>query len=1225
MSFIQWNIRSLQANREELNIMLSSHNPIVFSLQETFIGNGDNCVFRNYNFYHKAGTTGTTNRTFHGGVGMLVNSSFPHCRVNLQTDLQAVATRVTCGNRTITICSLYIPPSNLVTAEQLEDLVNQLPPPLMVLGDFNAHSTLWGDNKVDRRGKLVENVILKHNLSLLNDGSKTYFHPGTGTSTAIDLSICSPSIFLDLQWSVGDDLCGSDHAPIFINYNNNINTTAMPSWKLRKADWCAFTNLSTRELASLVPDTSIDDFTASLTQIATETIPTSKPCTRKRNTIWFNDDCKDAILERRKALSKLKHTISAEHLNEYKIVRAKARRTIKNVRRQSWQRFVSSINSRTSIKKVWNMINKIAGKKSPIEIHHLKSGDNEITSLSEIAEKLGETFCENSSSHSSTVNFQNHRAKAERQHLKFKSNNKETYNELFTIQELSDAINKSKDSAVGPDNIHYQMLKHLSEPALSSLLGILNNTWVTGNFPDSWRQANIIPIPKPNKDKSDPSSYRPIALTSCICKVMERMVNSRLVWYLEKRKLITPMQSGFRKGRCTTDQLLRLETFIRESFINRQHVTAIFFDLEKAYDTTWKYGIMKDLHEAGLRGRLPEFIGGFLQDRQFCVRLGSTYSKEFSQEMGVPQGCILSVTLFCLKINSIVKCISPGVECSLYVDDFLICYRSKYTHIAERHLQQCLNKLQHWADTNGFKFSPSKTVCVHFCRLRKPHPDPVLTLNGTPIPVVEQTKFLGVIFDSKLSFIPHIRYLKDKCMKAINLLKVLSNTSWGADQQTLLHLYRSLIRSKLDYGCIVYGSARPSYLKILDPIENCALRLCLGAFRTSPATSLCVEANEPPLDIRRKRLSLQYVARLASNPSNPAHNVAFKPQFKAQFNKKPSQTATFGIRMAPDIKTLGLVGKNVALWSIPTVPPWTLHRPIVNLDLHRYSKSDTSPELFRAKFNEIRDGFSGYSEFFTDGSKDGTKASSAVIYQNKSRSTRLSDGASIFTAELYAILTALSWIHKTATRQFVIYSDSLSSLVAIKHFKLENEILYRIMKSYSDICSTGKLVIFCWIPSHVGISGNEKADAEAKSALLKHITKIKLPSNDFMPSIKFHCNNLWQQSWDTCVSNKLHSIQPVICQTKCIISKRRDAVILSRLRIGHTRLTHSYLLSRDDVPECETCQLPLTVQHILIDCKEYTSVRERHFSAQTLSELLQPSHSQLVLNFIKDIGLFDQI
>jgi len=224
------------------------------------------------------------------------------------------------------------------------------------------------------------------------------------------------------------------------------------------------------------------------------------------------------------------------------------------------------------------------------------------------------------------------------------------------------------------------------------------------------------------------------------------MVNSRLVWYLEKNKLISSAQSGFRKHRSTTNQLVRLETFIREAFIQNQHATAIFFDLEKAYDTTWKHGILKDLYDTSLRGRLPLFIAGFLYDQQFkSHRVGGMYSKPYEQETGVPQGSVLSVTLFCLKINSIVKELPASVTCSLYVDDFLICYRSKYIHIIERHLQQSLNKIEHWANTNGFRFSSSKTVCMHFSRLCKPHPDPTLILYGTAIPVLQEMKFLGLI------------------------------------------------------------------------------------------------------------------------------------------------------------------------------------------------------------------------------------------------------------------------------------------------------------------------------------------------------------------------------------------------------------------------------------------------------------------------------------------------
>ena len=251
------------------------------------------------------------------------------------------------------------------------------------------------------------------------------------------------------------------------------------------------------------------------------------------------------------------------------------------------------------------------------------------------------------------------------------------------------------------------------------------------------------------------------------------MINARLVYFFESNNLITPLQSGFRQECSTTDHLVRFETFIRDAFIKKEHLVAVFFDLEKAYDTTWKYGIMKDLHDLGLKGRLPSFIGNFLSDRNLKVRVGSTRSESHEQEMGVPQGSILSVTLFNIKINNITKCLSPGTDCSLYVDDFLICYRFKHMHTIKQQLQQNINKLHHWATENGFTFSKSKTVCMHFCQLRKHHKDPNPRLDRTPIPVVEENKFLCILFDRKLTFIPHINYLKVKCLKALDLLKVV--------------------------------------------------------------------------------------------------------------------------------------------------------------------------------------------------------------------------------------------------------------------------------------------------------------------------------------------------------------------------------------------------------------------------------------------------------------------
>ena len=151
-----------------------------------------------------------------------------------------------------------------------------------------------------------------------------------------------------------------------------------------------------------------------------------------------------------------------------------------------------------------------------------------------------------------------------------------------------------------------------------------------------------------------------------------------------------------------------------------------------------------------------------------------------SKRWVVPQGSILSVTLFILKINNIADVIPSSFEKSLFVDDFSIICSSRNMASIERQLQLCLNKVEKWADENGFKFSKTKTVCMHFCNKRKLHPDPILTIYDSQIPVVSQTKFLDVIFHSKLYFKAHINYIRQKCEKAMYLLKVVSKNGLGS-------------------------------------------------------------------------------------------------------------------------------------------------------------------------------------------------------------------------------------------------------------------------------------------------------------------------------------------------------------------------------------------------------------------------------------------------------------
>ena len=207
----------------------------------------------------------------------------------------------------------------------------------------------------------------------------------------------------------------------------------------------------------------------------------------------------------------------------------------------------------------------------------------------------------------------------------------------------------------------------------------------------------IIPILKSGKDPRNPTNYRPIALTSCSCKTMGRMINHRLVWYIESHNLLINVH------------LVIFETFCRETFIHNQHLVSwVFLGFFFWFgESLWYHMKVWDIK---IPLRLPIFISSFFKDRSFKVWVESTFSDATLIEIGVTQSSILSVTLFVVKINSITQCLKRDIDCSLYVDDFQICYWSSNLSIIESQLQLCLNKLQQCAADNGFRFSKTKTV-----------------------------------------------------------------------------------------------------------------------------------------------------------------------------------------------------------------------------------------------------------------------------------------------------------------------------------------------------------------------------------------------------------------------------------------------------------------------------------------------------------------------------------
>ena len=180
------------------------------------------------------------------------------------------------------------------------------------------------------------------------------------------------------------------------------------------------------------------------------------------------------------------------------------------------------------------------------------------------------------------------------------------------------------------------------------------------------------------------------------------------------------------------------------------------------------------------------------------------------------------------------------------------------------------------------------------------------------------------MFDHRLTWVAHIKYVKTKCLEALNILRVLSHTSWGADRQTLLRLHKAFIISKLSYGCEIYSSATQSHLKSLDSVHHAGIRLATGGFKSSPIPSLLVDAGELPLDLYRQSSLLRYWYRVQRLPNSLAYKTANGENCFNFYEAHSKSPQPFGFRVKQVLSELNLSRNPVCPFKFPVTPPWKL-------------------------------------------------------------------------------------------------------------------------------------------------------------------------------------------------------------------------------------------------------------------------------------------------------------
>jgi len=1225
LQILQWNANGILSKLPEFKNYLSNlqDQPDIICIQETHLNKNKQLKIASYITERRD----RENSSHSGGVATLIKTGLTYTILEKIEDIEELTIRVKLNDQHLIISNIYNPPKKRIDEDKYITLASRNN--VIVLGDFNAHLPIFGDNTVNSEGKSMEKIIETTDLVVLNDKSGTRINHN-GNMSCIDIALASRNIALKINWNVQDDSLGSDHFPINISINkasdqepnNNIE-----KYNLRRADWSSFKKESKEifQRSMFDEDNSVynKNIVEAIHEAAAKCIPKTSNKNRTKNTPYWSKKCNDAVNCRKRAQRKMRKTRDIEDCIQYRKSKAEAQKIIREEKKRCWKNYCNSLTTDTKLSSVWQMAKKMSGIDANSAIPTLKEQGNIYETAYDKATVLAETYTKTSSNENYSEEFRRHRKFSEESWAKNDQlttdgpdENMTKINQEFAIHELVQAIRLCKNrSAPGQDDISYELLKNLPNNALQHLLQFYNKLWKDECIVLEWKESIILPFHKPGTNRTQPSSYRPISLTSALCKIMERLITTRLTYYLESNNILNRYQSAYRKNRCTLDHLIRLHDDINRNINNKSSTVAIFFDFSKAFDMLWREGLMHKLSKNGISGRIKNWIQDFLSNRTFRVKVNNTLSEQHELQNGTPQGSVISPVLFLLMINDFPTT-EQNTETSLFADDSAIWRSGRNLVNIQNQLQKDIDKIGIWCNMWGFKLNEKKTIAMVFSRSYQNRQEKLkLSINGIEINTVTTAKFLGITFDQELHWTEHIQNIVNNCKARINLLRSLTGQDWGAGKYTLLRIYRTLIRPRLDYGLELFHTATKSNWKKLEVLQNVCLKIACGSMRGSAIDALQQECGELPLKLRRERSILRYTAKISTSYNNPASSTLNESWHLYYGKYKPG---TEPVQMQ--------VSKFLMQNKIPQMEeyhrePWKVPLKVdKGLSLEHKNDEKSTKILYQVlKYIENHD---NKIHIYTDASvKDSGRAGSAFCIPKESIEVkfRLTNGTSTITAELEAIKAALTFISITELKntKVLLLTDSLSAIKLLenggqKMRSTESDILDEINYLYTVRNIETSIL---WIPSHINVPGNKKADLLAKNAAEKSEIDIFIPITlkETQEKIEVLITKEWQQKYENSTTAKNYKIlEPKVSRDiKFMCQNRHKEVLITRLRLGMCGL-HSYLhkIGKHQTGLCDTCQVPETVEHYLLQCPYANIFKDS--SIKNLQEALNNEHNDTI-------------
>jgi len=794
----------------------------------------------------------------HGGVLLAVRKELNVTDVKRSSTVEMITGSIkTKTKRKIIIGSYYRPPSRTDetylqnTRSELLQLKADNKRAIFVLGgDFNLPDICWKDNSIPTTRNYPKRVN-QHFLDIASDlGLEQMVNFATRKDNTLDLILTSHPSYTERCKPLPPVTDKSDHDIVLYDLAMQAVRThpkRRTIYLWNKADTegikkaLASFGISFMKQTFSSVEAMWQDFKAAISRVTQEYVPTRRTLARQTHP-WIDGHLRKLTRRKYRAHKKAKQTGNPTDWSRYNRLKTQVQKDI----RQSHRRYMTNIIStsyKERPKQFWSYIK--SRKQEAVGIAPLKNRDGFIHSDSKAkAEILNDQFRSVFTEEDTTT-------------MPDKGPSPHPTMADITIQ--SKGVRKqlaglNAHKASGPDGISNAILKIAADELAPVLTRLYQQSLDSGEVPSDWREALVVPVFKKG-EKHLPSNYRPVSLTSVVCKVLEHIVYSSVMRFFEDHTILTDTQHGFRARRSCETQLLWTIQTIASKLKGRGQVDVILLDFAKAFDKVPHRRLLHKLQYYGIRGSTLGWIGSFLANRKQQVLLEGEKSSVADVASGVPQGTVLGPLLFLAYINDLPDCVTSS-ESRLFADDSLL-FRFIQDQQDADLLQKDLTALEKWESDWQMKFHPEKCTVLRICNNKRHRIPTTYQLHGHTLETADNCKYLGVTVSDDLSWKKHIQATATKGNRTLGFIR---RNLTGCTTTVKAAAYTTIIRPTLEYASTVWDPATSAEAHILEQVQRKAARFTTNSYTDrSPGcvTQMIHTLGWEPLQHRR------YIARIA--------------------------------------------------------------------------------------------------------------------------------------------------------------------------------------------------------------------------------------------------------------------------------------------------------------------------------------------------------------------------